>query len=449
LLTRSALFASGVPVFDAHCHVFNLEYLLLEITQILWDMIRGEYPLPSDSMIEDTVAIRPDFEVRSPIDAAEHFLAWIIEIGFAAIGSEAAHARDLRRNALRVWHVDRISLVALMMDIYFMFAPPLGEPGANGPAQPDRRPPDRGSAGDDLDLRVRAFRKRVARTIRRLRDHAAPESDSSRRAKGRIERLLAVVAERVLSAHARPALRGRPSFRSTAGFARQFRAISALGSRKPGIYPFFAVDARREGVVEWAINSGQVCPKGPFYGVKLYPRLGCHPLRPELDPLYSHCARNGIPLATHCSYGGFPDFLMSFAEFGDPENFRPVFERYPGIRINFAHFGDRGSDVAQSEAWGRSITGLMRDFPGAYADLSCYTHEASLERFTALFQDLPNVRDRTMFGSDFDVLYFTEPGMTLERYYQRFLDLFGGEQLVQMASRVPQAFLGLGSTSPT
>ena len=61
----------------------------------------------------------------------------------------------------------------------------------------------------------------------------------------------------------------------------------------------------------------------------------------------------------------------------------------------------------------------------------------------AVFQDLPNVRERTMFGSDFDVLYFTEPGMTIERYYKRFLDLFGGERLAQMASRVPLAFLGL------
>ncbi len=89
----------------------------------------------------------------------------------------------------------------------------------------------------------------------------------------------------------------------------------------------------------------------------------------------------------------------------------------------------------------------MRDFPGAYADLSCYTHEASLERFAALFQDLPNVRERTMFGSDSDVLYFTEPGMTLDRYYQRFLDIFGGERLTRMASRAPLAFLGIVPSS--
>jgi predicted TIM-barrel fold metal-dependent hydrolase len=446
--SRGGSFPGDMPVFDAHCHVFNLEYLLLEIAQILWDMIHGAYPLPTDRMIEDTVALRTDFEVRDPLDAAEHFLGWIVEIGFAAIGSEAAHVRDLRRNASRVWSVDRIGLVALMMDIYYMFAPPLGVPGVNDLPRAEQQRPSRGLDDDDRDVRVRAFRKRITRALRKRRDNAAAESDAFHRAKGRIEKLLEAVTGRVLGAHARPAARGMPSFRSTAGFARQFRVMSALGRRKQGIYPFFAVDARRHGVVEWVIKSGQVGPGGPFHGVKLYPRLGCHPLRPELDPLYSHCARNGIPITTHCSQGGFPDFLMSFAEYGHPENFRPVFERYPGIRINFAHFGDRGSTAAQSEAWGRSIAGLMNDFPGAYSDLSCFTHEASIERFVTLFQDLPNVKERTMFGSDFNVLYFTEPGMTLERYYRRFLDHFGGERLAQMASRVPLAFLGLVPSSP-
>ena len=48
-----------------------------------------------------------------------------------------------------------------------------------------------------------------------------------------------------------------------------------------------------------------------------------------------------------------------------------------------------------------------------------------------------------MFGSDCNVLSFTEPGMTLERYYRRFLKEFGAERLAQMSSRVPRTFLGL------
>ncbi len=200
----AAPFTGGAPVFDAHCHVFNLEYLLLEIAQILWDMIRGEYPLPPDHVIEDTIAIRSDFEVRDPLDAAEHFLAWIMEIGFAAIGSETAHVRDLRRNASRVWRVDGINLIALMMDIYFMFAPPLGAQEAGDPPLAERRQPARDSGASDRDRRVQAFRKRIARALRRRHESYAAASDAARRVTGPVEHLLEVVVGRVLGRRARP-----------------------------------------------------------------------------------------------------------------------------------------------------------------------------------------------------------------------------------------------------
>jgi predicted TIM-barrel fold metal-dependent hydrolase len=431
-------FMETEPVFDAHCHVFNLEYLLLEVTQILWDMIRGTYPLPTDTMIEDTVAIRPDFELKNPLDAAEHLAGWIMEIGMAAFQSEAANVREIRRTAARTWKARTIGLVPLMMDIYFMFAPPLG-PEASDETGTSR---STGVPGDDpRDERARALRKRIARAIRGV--HERMTHGARPRRWPAIERLAAAGIERVLRQHARPAGPGGRSFRPTAGFSRQLRALSVLGRSGTGIYPFFAVDARREGAVEWAITSGQIGPRGPFYGVKLYPRLGCHPLRPELAPLFAHCARNGIPITTHASENGFPDFLTKHAEFGNPDSFRPIFERHPGIRIDFAHFGDRPIDAGTGTRWGRSIADLMRDFPGAFSDLSCYTHEAALERFTTQLQDLPNVRERTMFGSDFNVLYFTEPGMTLEKYYRRFLEYFGRERLVGMASRAPRVFLGL------
>ncbi|MCX7031616.1 MAG: amidohydrolase family protein, partial [Spirochaetes bacterium] len=227
------------------------------------------------------------------------------------------------------------------------------------------------------------------------------------------------------------------------GFARQFQAMSALGRKGSGIFPFFAVDPRRDGAVEWVITSGQVGRNGPFYGVKLYPRLGYHPLRTELSPLFAFCAREGIPVTAHASWRGFPDGLPTFAEFGNPKHYRPILEGNPGLRINLAHFGDRSNEPGMIEAWGGAIAGLMRDFEGAYSDLSCYTHEAPLERYIARFQDLPNVRQRTMFGSDFNVLYFTEPCMTLDKYYRRFLETFGSRRLEEMASSVPRAFLGI------
>jgi len=84
----------------------------------------------------------------------------------------------------------------------------------------------------------------------------------------------------------------------------------------------------------------------------------------------------------------------------------------------------------------------MERYDGVYSDLSCYTHDSALDKWETRYAPLPRVRDRTMFGSDFNVLFFTEPGMTLERYYGRFLARFHGEPLDRMACEVPARFLG-------
>ncbi len=425
--------------FDAHCHVLNLEYLILETIQILWDMVRGAYPLPTESDIEKTVAIRPSFELRYPFEAVQTFMAWLIGIGRAAFQSEAKDVKDMRRTALRTWKTENLSLVPLMMDIYFMFAPPLGP---EGPVPAERREPPAPPTVDKRDEYSRAFRKRMAQVVQKVHDRMAGGTSKERESRGRLEAFITSLAERVLSEKGQEAEAGAPGFKPTAGFLRQFKAMGPLGKEGSGVYPFFAVDARREGVVDWVINGGQVGPGGPFYGIKLYPRLGCHPCRHELEPLFEFCARGRIPITAHASGRGFPHWRLTLAEYGNPRNFRPIFERYPGITIDMAHFGDKTEDLPGGDDWGLTIAGLMRDFPGAYSDLSCFTSYKAIERYKSSYRDLPNVRDRTMFGSDYNVLFFTEPGMTLEKYYRRFLDTFG-EELKQMTSAVPRAFLGI------
>ncbi len=426
--------------FDAHCHVLNLEYLILETVQILWDMVRGAYPLPTESAIEKTVAIRPSFELRYPFDAVQTFMAWLIGIGRAAFQSEVKDVKDMRRAAHRAWKTENLGLVPLMMDIYFMFAPPLGP---EGPSPEARHEPTAPLAKDKRDEYARAFRKRITQVVQKVHGRMSGKTSAARERSGRLEAFIASFAERVLSGKAQVETAGAPGFKTTAGFLRQFNAVAPLGAKGSGVYPFFAVDARREGVVDWVINGGQVGPGGPFYGIKLYPRLGCHPGRRELEPLFEFCARRRIPITAHASGRGFPHWIMSFAEYGNPRNYRPIFEKYPGIKINMAHFGDKTEDLPGGDEWALTIAGLMRDFPGAYSDLSCYTSYKAIERYISRCQDLPNVRERTMFGSDYNVLFFTEPGMTLEKYYRRFLDVFGDERLRQMTSDVPRAFLGI------
>ena len=360
-------------MFDAHCHVLNLEYLMLESIQILWDMMRGTYPLPQEGAVDKTVAIRAGFELRYPVEAAAGFLSWLIEIGLAAFRSEEADVEDMRRTAQRAWGVSQLQLVPLMMDVYFMFAPPLGP---EDPQLSVRRPAGPAAESGKLDLYARAFRKLVLQAVGKARDHLAGERGGKLGSFGRIDALIGTLVEKVIRDETSTLATDAPSFRTTAGFIRQFRAVSALGSKGSGIYPFFAVDARREGVVDWVIGSGQVGAGGPFYGVKLYPRLGCHPGRSELRPLYAFCAKNGIPITTHASHRGFPHWMNEYSGFGNPRNFRVIFERYPQIRIDMAHFGDRPDETSDDD-WGLSIAGLMRDFKGAYSDLSRFTQYAA------------------------------------------------------------------------
>jgi len=92
------------------------------------------------------------------------------------------------------------------------------------------------------------------------------------------------------------------------GLERQLNALKNL-SAKGNCFPFFPVDPRRPGVVQ-AVLSGKIVTRkrGGFYGIKLYPRLGYHPLSSNLVSLYAYCEANSIPITTHASTGGFPPF---------------------------------------------------------------------------------------------------------------------------------------------
>jgi predicted TIM-barrel fold metal-dependent hydrolase len=177
-----------------------------------------------------------------------------------------------------------------------------------------------------------------------------------------------------------------------------------------------------------------------FSGVKLYPRLGYHPQCAALRGLYPWCAEHGIPITTHCSYYGFPDWDIRCASYGAPQNFNAVIEGNPGLRINLAHFGDR----SEGTAWGDSIARLIRENRGVYSDLSCFTHRTTLEQFISRYDSVDEVREKTMFGSDFDVMYFTNPGViNLADYDAMFLNVFGADRMRKMAHQVPKRFLGL------
>jgi hypothetical protein len=215
----------------------------------------------------------------------------------------------------------------------------------------------------------------------------------------------------------------------------QINGLRSL-SKKGKCYPFFAVDPRRAGIIE-AILRGKFVTKKPgdFYGIKLYPRLGYHPMSGLLPSLYKYCADNKIPITTHCSTTGFPTWHTKSWDFCNPENFRPALKANPSLKIDFAHFGYSSPD------WSNSIINLMGEFDNVYSDLSCYTNKKELESFKNSYWNIGKVNQRTMYGSDYDVFYFTDAGVDMNDYISNFKTVFTKDELNTMMSVLPEKFL--------
>lgn len=156
-----------------------------------------------------------------------------------------------------------------------------------------------------------------------------------------------------------------------------------------------------------------------FAGVKLYPPLGFDPWpepgeeREKVELLYGFCEERGIPITTHCDDRGFRVVGIEEAFlYSSPERYRGALERFPGLKINFAHFGRQYTTNLRrqaSTAWFDGIVALLDAYPNVYADVSFNGvdpeyYETLAEALAALPPRLrEKVASRLLFGSDFVV----------------------------------------------
>jgi predicted TIM-barrel fold metal-dependent hydrolase len=442
---------AGELWMDAHCHVFNVDYLVSEASQIMYDMLRGAYPMAEKERREGlsqgkarklSIAGR----AGAPDQGVQRFIQWALETLDAGFDSEKGNADFIRKTGKSSFKVDDFGLMPLMMDIYYMYAPPLGSesvaealPGFSGSGGQEEE------SDAEKERNLGAFRDALANLVTERRQSLVALSSGAREARARVASLPGV-DEIVEKLSARVAQRERipdeeryEGLYLTKGFKRQLKGILELSASMPGrVFPFFALDPRRPGAVQAVLSGKVVSRDGPFYGVKLYPRLGYHPLCRELEPVYAYCAQNGLPITSHTSYKGFPDWAMEYADFGNPLNWERVVKDYPRLKIDLAHFGDRTG----TGEWRKTIARLIKENKNVYSDLSCYTHESDIDLVVNAFFSDEKVRRRTLFGSDFDVMYFTNPGeITLPDYYDVFLRKLGAETMTLMARDNPASFL--------
>jgi len=377
--------------FDAHCHVFGLEYLKIELPAIIRHLIRTKritkIHLPSLMAL-----IKP---TDSHLHELWELIQWIKEILKAAAGTEETNINkvmDCAAKFLPGATRPNVRAITLMMDIFYMFDSALPQ-GAT-----------------------------LAQADKETLASEAPE----------VESLYQEIATFLHLKTPTNALTTKYDFVCSPGLAHQLAHLPGI----PQTYPFLAVDPRRPGMVAEVCKGKLVSKNGPFYGIKIYPRLGYHPECAELQPLYAFCNTNSLPITTHCGKIGFPIWHTSSEDWGHPQQFWGILQRFPNLRLNFAHFG------LLRDNWDPAVFETMQKFANAYSDLACCTEKARLDFFHSQYYSHHEVRERTMFGTDFDVMFFTDLAVPMEKYYENFTKAFTAQELTILCSAVPQRFLG-------
>lgn len=219
------------------------------------------------------------------------------------------------------------------------------------------------------------------------------------------------------------------------------------------LFPFISVDPRHKTGTELVQWVSEKIERKIFFGIKIYPAMGYFPFHPGLDLLYKWAEKHEIPVMTHCTREGNyhtgkmmqvipqnrPDSLKPDSSvmesiyaridkfmshkftrddskhgcnvFSNPENYIPLLEKYPKLKLCFAHFGGEGELLKKKSElvtkgiddwpdWGTRIVEMMNTFPNVYTDIS-YTlaSEKALE-VVIPYIDQP-IGQRILFGTDF------------------------------------------------
>jgi predicted TIM-barrel fold metal-dependent hydrolase len=278
------------------------------------------------------------------------------------------------------------------------------------------------------------------------------------------------------------------------------------------IYPFLGVDARQTGfdlVEGWA--KKYINPQTGFCGIKIYPAYGFFPFDQRLDALWEWAETNQVPVMTHCTRGGsfylgrFESLLNTGALqvqslndgsasmqsirtrisnvindpsirkqnriwcniFGHPENYKPVLDKYPELKLCLAHLGGAnevlrgapnatGADLSLGndypvylkDNWNDQVIDLMKEYKNVYSDISYTLSDTrAMGIIVNKFREA-NMTDKfgkplinkLLYGTDFYLTQQEEKGdePTLENI---FLTSFNQNEITKIAYDNTTAYL--------
>lgn len=273
-------------------------------------------------------------------------------------------------------------------------------------------------------------------------------------------------------------------------------------------FPFLAVDPRHRSasaLLKWVKSYTEFgFEKGGelhayFSGIKIYPALGFFPFDPKLEETYAYAERYGFPIMTHCTRVGSqyvgdnieslipkapfkPDMILPGIQsdycnksidevlarierfydagkvknskigsnddacdlFSHPQNYIPLLEKFPNLKICLAHMGGTSEFFREDElkdnnygdylevrkldgySWFHLIKEMMIIYPNLYTDVSYTLAEFHKELVLDYFIEFLNTPDKTgrflgkrvLFGTDF---FMTEQEQRESELYDGFL----------------------------
>ncbi|MNU74831.1 Amidohydrolase [compost metagenome] len=268
-------------------------------------------------------------------------------------------------------------------------------------------------------------------------------------------------------------------------FESQLEAVKNIKRYYPtNFFPFLGIDPRHKSgmdLVNWSKSyfetglqaNGMVFPF--FSGIKLYPALGFFAFDPRLNDLYAYAEANQLPIITHVTRVGsqyigtkiselipaqpamlLPDnpseTVLTAQEtiyaririyreqkwledskignndkacdlFSHPENYVPILEKFPKLKICLAHMGGSNEivdnskddpDLKQirrfdSQLWCDRIRDMMLRYPNLYTDISYTLGDLDNPEILAAILKFMRTPDnngqilakRVLFGTDF------------------------------------------------
>lgn len=255
-------------------------------------------------------------------------------------------------------------------------------------------------------------------------------------------------------------------------FYTQLNDLAALKKKyTQEIYPFVFAHPERKDVFK---TVKKCIEEDNFTGIKIYPAIGYFPFDERLKDVYAYAEENQIPVMTHCTKGGVyyqgklteerrtdprtkelikKDKNSAFTDvYSDPDQYIPLLETHPDLKICFAHYGGWGDwDTLLSESWHSKVPNswfykinqLLVDkrFKNVYTDVS-YTLVRSdlLSVLKTYLETNEKIRNHVLFGTDY---YMTEIEGS-ERFFGLNLRGFIGETLWhQIAEENPTRYLNL------